>query len=224
MTQHPLVTIRPSLSRRWTALLGHLLLLAGLLALTGWNVTRSNELDQARQAYARSELVPCLQRALDHLSRRPWSREASLLAARCLSLLDFADSAELYYRRAGPLSLDDMQIRAFGLVRGNHRQQAIEAYEEILARWPENITALRRLAAVQLSENNIPQLQALADRLIGSPGGVAIGYTLRGVVDHNEKNREGAVAAFLREFLRLIPTCGSCPYLDRRSGAISPMT
>ena len=47
------------------------------------------------------------------------------------------------------------------------------------------MTALRRLAAVQLSENNIPQLEALAERLIRSPGGAAIGYTLRGVVAHN---------------------------------------
>ena len=58
------------------------------------------------------------------------------------------------------------------------------------------MTALRRLAAVQLSENNIPQLEALAERLIRSPGGAAIGYTLRGVVAHNDKNREGAIAAF----------------------------
>ena len=96
----------------------------------------------------------------------------------------------------GTLSLDDLQIRAFGLVRGNHRQQAIQAYEEILARWPDNITALRRLAAVQLSENNIPQLLALADRLIQSPGGAAIGYTLEGVVAHNDRNYERAITAF----------------------------
>jgi len=196
MTQHLLVTAWLSSPRRWAALVGCVLLLAGLLALTGWNVTRSNGLDQARTAYARGELATCLQRTLDHLSRRPWSREASLLAAHCLSQLDFADSAESYYRRAGPLSLNDLQIRAFGLARGNHRQQAIQAYEEILARWPDNITALRRLAAIQLSENNIPQLLALADRLIYSPGGAAIGYTLDGVVNHNDHNYERAIAAF----------------------------
>jgi tetratricopeptide (TPR) repeat protein len=196
MAQHLLVTARPSSPRRWAALLGRLLLLIGLLALTGWNVTRSNGLDQARQAYARGDLVSCLQRTLAHLSRRPWSREAALLAARCLSRLDFPDSAESYYHRAGPRSLDDLQIRAFGLVRGNHRQQAIQAYEEILARWPDNITALRRLAAVQLSENNVPQLETLADRLIQSPGGAAIGYTLQGVVAHNDRNYERAVSAF----------------------------
>jgi tetratricopeptide (TPR) repeat protein len=103
-----------------------------------------------------------------------------------------------------------LQTRAFGLVRGNHRQRAIQAYEQILARWPENVTALRRLAAVELSENNIPRLEALAERLIHTPGGAAIGYTLRGVVAHNDRNYAGAIAAFERVLevdpdLRLMP-------------------
>ena len=196
MTQQLLVAFRPSLLRRMRIFLGSLILLTGLLALTIWNVTRSEALEQARQAYARSELTTCLRYSLDHLERRPWSREAALLAARCLSQLDFADAAEPYYKCTGELDLNDLQIRAFGLVRGNHRLRAIQAYEQILARWPENVTALRRLAAVQLSANDIPQLEALAERLIRSPGGAAIGYTLRGVVAHNDKNRDGAIAAF----------------------------
>ncbi len=177
-------------------LLGSLILLGGLLALTVWNVTRSDALAQARQAYIRGELVSCLQHALEHLQRRSWSRDAALLAARCLSRLDYADSAEAYYHRAGELDLSDLQTRAYGLVRGNHRQRAIQAYEEILVRWPDNVTALRRLAAVQLSENNTPELEKLANRLIHIPNGAAIGYTLRGVVAHNDRNYEQAAASF----------------------------
>ena len=120
---------------------GTFLLAIGLfltpIALTAWNLTRSDALVAARQAYTRGELGSCLQHALDHLDRHPWSREAVLLAARCLSQLDYAEAAEAYYKRAGGLDLNDLQIRAFGLVRGNHRQRAIEAYEQILARWPE---------------------------------------------------------------------------------------
>ncbi len=210
MTQQLLVALRPSLPRRSGAFLVCLILLVGLLALTAWNVTRSEALTQARQFYTRGELPTCLRYSLDHLQRRPWSREAALLVARCLSQLDFADAAEPYYKRAGELDLNDLQIRAFGLVRGNHRQRAIQAYEQILARWPENVKALRRLAAVELSENNIPQLEALAERLIHTPGGAAIGYTLRGVVAHIDKNCEGAIAAFERVLevdpdLRLMP-------------------
>jgi tetratricopeptide (TPR) repeat protein len=184
--------------RRWTGRLAFLAPALGLLVVTGWNLTRSDHLEPARRAYAKGDLAVGLQRSLDHLRRRPWSDDAALIAARCLSRLDFAEAAEPYFQKAGPLSLEDLQLRAFGLVRGNHRRLAIEAYEQILARWPDNVTALRRLAAVQLSENNVPQLNGLADRLIQSPRGAAIGYTLRGVVAHNDFNYEGAVAAFER--------------------------
>src|SRR5689334_13166296 len=112
MTQQSRVASCPSRLRRSATLPGALVLLVGLLALTAWNVTRSAALARARQAYARGELVPCLEAALDHLQRRPWSSEAALLAARCLSRLDYASAAEVYYERAGRLSLGDAQIRA----------------------------------------------------------------------------------------------------------------
>ena len=83
-----------------------------LLGLTGWNLTRSDALTQAQQLYTRGELTSCLRFSLDHLQRRPWSREATLLAARCLSRLDFATAAEPYYKRRRRLDLNDSQIRA----------------------------------------------------------------------------------------------------------------
>jgi tetratricopeptide (TPR) repeat protein len=186
------------------ALRAGLALLAGLIALTAWNLTRSDALARAHRSYALGDPAPCLQRSLDHLERRPWSRDAALLAALCLSRLDEPDAAEPYYRRAGRLDRNDLHTRAFGLVRGNQRQRAIEAYEEILARWPDDVTALRRLAAVQLSENNAPQLEALAARLIRTPGGAAIGHTLRGAVAHHDGNHEQA-ALSLEKVLELDP-------------------
>ena len=94
-----------------------------------------------------------LQHALDHLTGRPWSHEAALWAARCLSRLDYAGEAEPYYDRAGRLTLNDLQIRAYGLARGPSSERAIQAYNEILAISPDNVTALRRLAAVLLPQN-----------------------------------------------------------------------
>jgi tetratricopeptide (TPR) repeat protein len=212
LQEAPPVPSRPRGSRR--RLLGRLLVLLLLLALTAWNVTRSEALAEARTAYQRGHLVRALAKSLDHLKRRPWSREASLLAARCFSQLDFADDAEPYYRRAGRLSLDDLQLRALAIVRSNQRDRAVEAYREILARWPDDITALRRLAAVRLSQNGAKnfndELVALADRLIKIPGGAAIGYTLKGVVYHNDGSPETAVGSFERVLeldpeLRLMP-------------------
>jgi tetratricopeptide (TPR) repeat protein len=182
----------------WRTTIVFCLVLAGLSILTGWNLTRSDAIADARRSYTRAELVPCLEHALDHLERRPWSREAALLAARCLSRLDYAEDAEPYYRRAGQLELNDSQIRAFGLARGPHPEHAIPAYNEILVRWPDNVTALRRLAGVLLAQNKTEQLLKLADRLGQTPGGAVIGQTLRGVVYHNDKNAQQAVAAFER--------------------------
>jgi tetratricopeptide (TPR) repeat protein len=185
-------------------------MLVGLTGLTAWNLTRSSALDEARRAYARVDLVSSLQHALDHLERRPWSRDAALLAAHCLSRLDYSDEAEAYYRRAGRLSLNDLQIRAYGLARGPHPERAVPAYQEILEREPENITAMSRLAAILLSQNNTAELLALSDRLIQIPAGQVIGLMLRGVVYHNDRNPEQAVAAFER-ILQLDPELHQMP-------------
>jgi tetratricopeptide (TPR) repeat protein len=173
-----------------------------LVSLTVWNLTRSVALEEAQRAYARRDLAGCLRRARDHLARRPWSRAAALLAARCLSQLDYPDEAEPYYQRAGRLALDDRQIRAYGFVRSNQHAHAIRAYQEILARWPDNVLALRRLAAVELAVQNRTASLALADRLIAIPGGEAVGFTLRGTVHHDDGNRAEAVAAYERVLQR----------------------
>src|SRR5579883_3062690 len=181
---------------RWRQRILFTLVLIGLSMLTAWNLTRSDALEQARRAEAQGDLVLGLQHALDHLGRQPWSHEAALVAARCLSRLDYADEAEAYYRRAGRLELSDLQIRAYGLVRGPHPERAIPAYHEILQRAPENVTAMRRLAAVLLAQHDAKELLELSDRLNRVPGGRVIGEMLRGVVYHNQKNPQQAVAAF----------------------------
>jgi tetratricopeptide (TPR) repeat protein len=188
--------------------------LFGLSIGAAWNLTRTDAIAAARSAYLQGELALCLQHALDHLERRPWSREAALLVARCLSRLDYADQAEPYFKRAGRLELSDAQLRAYGLARGAHPERAIQAYHEILESWPDNVTALRRLAAVQLAQNNMNELLSLADRLIEIPKGAVIGYTLRAVVFHNESNPQRAIECFER-VLALDPELREMP-LSRR--------
>ena len=185
-------------SGEWRSAAVYAVVVVGLLVLTAWNVTRSAALDEARRAYALVDLALCLQHALDHLARRPWSHEAALWAARSLSRLDYSGEAEPYYNRAGRLTLSDMQIRAYGLARGPNPERAIQAYNEILVLSPDNVTALRRLAAVLLPQNKTDALLTLAERLSQISSGKVIGWTLRGVVYHNDKNPQQAVAAFER--------------------------
>jgi tetratricopeptide (TPR) repeat protein len=211
MTQAPK---KRSHSKPWKTACVLSLIVLGTLILTAWNLTRSTALVEARHAYARGDLAHCLQFALDHLERQPWSREAALWAARCLSRLDYTELAEPYFHRAGHLALNDLQIRAYGLARGPHPECAIPAYHEILARWPDNVTALRRLAAVQLAEKNADALLDLADRLSRISRGAITGETLRGVVYHNDSNPQRAVACFQR-VLEMDPELHEMP-LSRR--------
>jgi tetratricopeptide (TPR) repeat protein len=175
---------------RWRYRILVALALLGLIAFTAWNLTHSSALEEAAKAYSRGDLTGGLEHALTHLSRQPWSHAAALLAANCLSRLDYSEEAEPYYRRAGRLSLADSQIRAYGLARGPHPERAIPAYNEILVRSPENVTALRRLAAVLIAHGRTGELNAVAERLIAIPGGVVIGETLRATVFHNEGTRK----------------------------------
>ena len=137
-----------------------------------------------------------------------------LLAARSFSRLDYADQAEPYFRRAGHLAQSDLQVRAYGLARGPHPERAIPAFNEILKRWPNNVTALRRLAAVELAQNDVKDLLKLAERLSRIPDGAVIGCTLRGVVYHNDKKYQQAAIAF-EHVLELDPELREMP-LPRR--------
>ncbi len=136
------------------------------------------------------------------------------MAARSFTRLDYAELAEPYFKRAGRLSVSDLQMRAYGLARGRHPEAAIPVFGEILARDPNNVAALRRLAAVLISEYKIDELLKLADRLSHIPTGAVIGASLRAVVHHNDKNPQAAVAAFL-EVLALDPGLHESP-LPRR--------
>jgi tetratricopeptide (TPR) repeat protein len=141
-----------------------------------------------------------LRRALDHLTRHPDDPEASRLAALCLSRLDYAAEAEPYYqvaRRKGRLSVADLHVRALGLTRGNLREQALAAHDEILALQSDNPEALQRLAAIHYSLSHYKETLAVAERLSRSPitSRAVAGYAMIGIVHHDEHRPGPAVAA-----------------------------
>jgi len=150
-----------------------------------------------------------LRRALDHLKNHPSDPEGSRLAALCLSRLDYAAEAEPYYARAraeGSLSLDDLRVRAFGLSRGNFREQAIAAYKEILERQPDDAESLQKLAAIYYSVKWYPEALSVAERLSRSAitGRAVAGYALMGVVHHDE-HRPGLAVSANEKVLELDP-------------------
>jgi tetratricopeptide (TPR) repeat protein len=224
----------PSSRRAMVRTIAGATLLAGLVALTAWNATRSPALAEAREAEAGDDFTTAIRAALDHLDRRPWSREACLIAARCLSKLDFGAEAEPYYQRAGSKTLEDLHHRAYGLVRSDLRDRADASYRQILARWPQDVTSLRIKAGVHLARRHWDNALIVADQLIAISSGpapaflpvavgdrwrlkpeevvspAAIGYTLQGIVNHDLLWFESAAEAFERA-LELDPDLRSVP-------------
>ncbi len=186
--------------RRWrrTAAIACGLIVAGSLAAFVWSELHPADLARAEAAYRSNHLGMALRVAEGRLARRPSSRHAALLAARCLSRLGRPDEAEEFYRKAGPLDVEDQHIRAYALVLANRREPAIRAYREILDRRPDDVLALSRMAGVLISENRWGETIEAARRLIEIPEGAVIGHTLTGVVHHNTGDSDLAVFAFDR--------------------------
>jgi tetratricopeptide (TPR) repeat protein len=202
--------------RRWRngPVIASGVIVASLLSAIIWCEYYPAALAQAEEAYRSNRLEVALQISLGHLKRRPTSRFASLLAARCLSRLGRPDQAEAWYAKAGALDLEDLHIRAYALVLSNRRESAIRAYERILHIRPDDVLALRRLAAVLISERRWEGALEAANRLIKVPTGAVVGHTLAGVVHHNTGDSDLAVFAFSR-VLELDPELHQMPLKPR---------
>jgi tetratricopeptide (TPR) repeat protein len=187
---------------------------AGLAGALAWSELHPRALEQAEAAYRRNDLAPALRLAQGHLERRPGSRRANLLAARCLSRLGKPLEAESLYQKALPLDNEDSHIRAYAFVVNNMRDRAIQAYDELLGRWPEDVLALSRKAAVLISETRWNEAQDMAGRLARIPAGEVIGYTLAAVVHHNTGEFEEAVEEF-GHVLELDPELKQMPLKPR---------
>ena len=213
-------------------------LLLGLGWLTFWQATNSKALEASKLAEARGDYPAALVSATDHLARRPWSREASRIAARCLSRLDFADQAEPFYRAGGDLTVEDLRYRAYGLTRANLRERALAAFDEILARDPGDVASLRLRAGLLMSMNRWYDVEEVGQRLSKRPGRPievespiatgghwtfrprtvasvpTIGATLEAIACHNRGEAVDAVPIYER-VLALDPDLRSMP-LDPR--------
>jgi tetratricopeptide (TPR) repeat protein len=187
---------------------------AGLLLAITWTELHPAALAEADAAYRRNKLELALRIAKGHLARRPFSRHAALLVARCLSRLGQPDQAATYYQKVGTLDLEDQHIRAYALVLSNRREPAIDAFREIVKRRPNDVLALRRLAAVLISESRWDDALQTAKRLIEIPAGAVIGHTLAGVVHHNTRDSELAAFEFDR-VLELDPELKQMPLKPR---------
>ena len=133
---------------------------------------------------------------------------------------------------AWPLDNEDSHIRAYALVLNNFRGPAILAYDELLRRWPDDVLALSRKAAVLISESRWNDAQETAGRLARIPAGRVIGYTLaarrppqhrrvrrgRGRVRPRARARSGAEADAAEAPLHVLGRVRQVPAPDRPGG------
>jgi tetratricopeptide (TPR) repeat protein len=106
--------------------------------------------------------------------------------------------AEAYYQKVAPLDLADAHARAYNLVNLNEPKRAVVAYEELLNRWPDDVLALKRLAAVRMGMKHWRDVLNLADQLIAIPAEEVAGQTMAAIAHHELKHYDQAVTSCLR--------------------------
>ena len=169
-----------------------------LLGPLAWFLTRFDPLGHAAAAFERHQYQSALRAAQNHLSWFPTDRRASLMVARCLMRLGRAPEADAYYQKAAPLDLADAQVRAYNLVNLNEPKQAASAYDDLLSRWPDDVLALKRLAAVRMGMEQWRDVLKIADRLIANSGEEVAGQTMAAIAHHELKHYDQAVTSALR--------------------------
>ncbi len=179
----------------WVVGLLSVVSLALATSLLSWQLF--DPLRAGNSAFATGDYRSALRVAQDQLKRSPDDHRSALLAARSLNKLKYLDQAEEYYRRAGSwaMGLDDLQARSYGLVLLDRPRRAAEIYEQLLALWPDDALALKRLAAVHMGLKEWRPVLALADRLGSIAGNEVAAATLAGIAHHELKHYAESVIA-----------------------------
>lgn len=176
-------------------------IVAAALGATYWRYTEPERLREMESALAGNDVKNALRLSLDYIDRHGRSSRASLVAARCLSRLIYPNRAEPYYAAAGTLARFPAPVlveRALGLFRGNQRDAAVQAFREILARYPDDPAALQYFATLQWTRGLYDEALALAARLAKQPGKSVVGLTMLGTYNYEIARHAQAAAAYER--------------------------
>jgi tetratricopeptide (TPR) repeat protein len=134
------------------------------------------------------------------LEATPGDRDSALLAARCLDRMGKPVEADTLEKMAGEVPAADLHAHALALMAAGRHDMAEATYKTLLATNPDDVLALRRLAATYLGLIRLREIFPLADRLAGLPDLSArvVGETLRGLVHHRVEEYEPAAESFER--------------------------
>src|SRR4051794_37399596 len=169
----------PARLRRLVVRILAMLVMAVVAGQTVRDATRVKTEGRAVDAFSRRHFTTALRLALDDLDDRPRDRDAALVAARCLTALNYMDEAESCYAIAiatGPLETHVLHERALGLARADRRDAALECYDELIRRDPDDLVAVRRLATLLWSWGHSDEALSLAGRLVEDPHTAVVGH------------------------------------------------
>ena len=175
-----------------------LLILGSLAGGTAWHALARPALREAHAAFDHGDFSTALEFALDDEAGHPRSRESTLLAARSLSRLRYADEAEPFYRRAfrgASPDLESLRDRATGLLQSARFDRAVVAFRSLVERFPQDSISLRYLATLELTHGRMTEALATAEQLARTPEGRGDGLALIRDIHHEAKRPTQAVEA-----------------------------
>jgi len=151
-----------------------------------------------------------LERIAPLIRTERYATRANRIAARSLSHLGRIVESETCFARAGSLNVDDLRLRANGLVQLGRDFEAATTFDTILHDRPDDPDAVQKLASLRFRRGETNEAIALAERLTSLPGQAATGYALLATMHQVRGNLRDAVACF-EKVVELNPTVSGLP-------------
>jgi tetratricopeptide (TPR) repeat protein len=171
----------------------------------------SRPLAEAQRAYRQGDYAIAAGLAEARLAERPGDENAILLAARAHAHLGRFDKAEAYFVQVRLRELDDLLMRARGLVARKLLVEAAAVYDQILQEWRLNPEALQYLAVIRGSEQQrYDEALILAQQLCRIPSHQVVGHVMVAKIRFSLGHLEAAVQSF-EEALGLSPDLKELP-------------
>ena len=184
------------------------------LAVAWWAWRYSTPIARAERAYAQQQWPIALMQAQLLLMEQPTRSDASLLAARCLYRLGRFIDAEAVFQREPDLSRfsrEDLECRGQGLLVLQRWPQAIDVYQELHRRHPDDARALKRLAVLLFQTDKADDALPVAELLAKSfPDEAAAGYCIQGAIWQKLRNAANSADCF-KKSLDLDSSANSLP-------------
>jgi tetratricopeptide (TPR) repeat protein len=188
---------------------GAVVLIGVLLFFGGWWYVQDQPLRQMRAAVDNQKWAEGLRLALKYVSVHPQDGEAWRVAGRCYGSMGQFTAAEQCFAKASNLTVDELRLRADGLIRMDRTTEAAEVLRELLAKLGKDPDVTQRLAIMEFRRGQHEEAFALTRELRENPdrapAACYVEATFHTALMHNE-----AAVSCLEKALQLNPEADRC--------------